>query len=387
MPRLPRIYLEDVLYYITARGNHEQEIFKEEEDYRLFLELLKKYKEHYHFKLYAYVLLPNHFHLLLELASQGEEGYQGGLSEIMHDLNSSYTKYFNGKYEREGHLFSGRYRATLTEKEPYLLKLTAYIHLNPKRLNLVLSPEDYPYSSYILYLNKEAPVSDVIKEEKNEVISLCAGNEYNRFVKELTKDEEVSLHNYLKRAILGSKEFEERVRQTFPLYQKKKIKELPSPKKLGIISLIIFSLGLGAIFTLKLSSLRKIDKKAPFLLDQRLIHEIRGLLEDLESTEWQIRIFPGRGGEVQSDTIRFYEGKFTSSYLSAKGYTPSNYSLVILNESIVSWETAQVSTEGRALWKGEVKGRDMQGVLTMQYVDGKTQDFSFISVGGGEGRE
>ena len=67
MPRLPRIYLEKALYYITTRGDSSQHIFKEAEDFKVFLDLVKKYKEQYQFKLYAYCLLPEHFHLLLEL--------------------------------------------------------------------------------------------------------------------------------------------------------------------------------------------------------------------------------------------------------------------------------------------------------------------------------
>ena len=148
MPRLPRIYIKETLYYITCRGIHNQNIFKDQEDYRMFLELLKKYQQQYGIRLFSFVLLPDHLHLLLEVTGEDND-----ISGFMHSLNNTYTKYFNGRYERKGHLFQGRFKAALVEKEPNLTTLTAYMHLNPKRLHLANDPKDYPYSSCGYYLN------------------------------------------------------------------------------------------------------------------------------------------------------------------------------------------------------------------------------------------
>ena len=128
MPRVPRINLEGALYYVTSRGDHNEAIFKEAGDYAAYLDLLKKGKEQYNFKLFAFCLLPNHIHLLIELAGDTT------ISQIMYGLNSNYTKYFNAKHHKEGHLFQERYEMALLEKEPNLLNMTAYIHLNPKAL-------------------------------------------------------------------------------------------------------------------------------------------------------------------------------------------------------------------------------------------------------------
>ncbi|MDP3041235.1 MAG: transposase, partial [Candidatus Omnitrophota bacterium] len=199
MPRPPRISLEDALYYITSRCIYNQDIFKEEADYNAYFELIKKYKEQYKFRLYAYVLLPNHFHLLLELPDQEQESLKGGISEIMHGLNSSYTKYFNGKYGRKGHLFRDRFKTALVEKDPYLLKLTAYIHLNPQKINLVFSAKDYSFSSYALYINKEMPLQEFMQEEKNIILGLLGQANYEQFMQEIIKAGDLGLHNDLQK--------------------------------------------------------------------------------------------------------------------------------------------------------------------------------------------
>jgi hypothetical protein len=91
--------------------------------------------------------MPNHYHLLLETP-------RGNLQAILHHLNTAYTNYFNRKTRRVGHLFQGRYRAILVEKDSYALELSRYIHLNPVRAKLVDHPSQYPWSSYLVYAEK-----------------------------------------------------------------------------------------------------------------------------------------------------------------------------------------------------------------------------------------
>ena len=262
MPRLPRIYIENALYYITGRSAHNQEIFKDEEDYKMFLELLKKYKEQYGFKLFAYVLLPDHFHLLLVVSGQNEESPKGGISEIMHDQNSAYTKYFNGKYDRKGHLFRERFKAALVEKEPYLLKLTAYIHLNPKRLNLLGEAKEYPYSSYMFYLDKELPFNILSDEEKKEVLGRLGGKSYADFAEGLSKEADyLSLHKSLqKNRVLGNQEFQEKVKEALAELGKKEESDEPQGLSLGNkiarITFIVVLLGSGLTYILKLTLLK-----------------------------------------------------------------------------------------------------------------------------------
>ena len=135
------------MYHITSRGNEKKEIFLTDEDRTKFLNILRDYHERYGILVHAYVLLDNHYHLILETP-------RGNLLKVMHGLNGSYTGYFNRKYRRVGHLLQGRYRAILVDKDEYLLPLSRYVHLNPVRAGIVKSPEKYPWSSYGGYIGK-----------------------------------------------------------------------------------------------------------------------------------------------------------------------------------------------------------------------------------------
>ena len=152
MPRPPRVEYAGAFYHVITRGNRRQPIFHKNEDYQKFLGSLGHNVNRYRFHLYAYVLMPNHFHLLLEQE-------QFPLSRLMQVLLTGYAQWHNRRYQQIGHLFQGRYRALLCAKESYLLELTRYIHLNPVRAKIVESPELYPWSSYQAYLGKASPCS------------------------------------------------------------------------------------------------------------------------------------------------------------------------------------------------------------------------------------
>lgn len=386
MPRPPRIYLENALYYVTSKGDDNQHIFKDQEDFKTFLDLLKKYKAQYGFKLFTFCLLPDHFHLLMELPVQKEQIYKmGALSSIMHDLNSSYTKYFNGKYQRKGHLFRERYKAALIEKSPYLLKLTAYIHLNPQRLNLVSHPEQYPYSSYIFYSHKEIPLEGLINGEKEEILHLLNGKNYIEFMEEVVKEIDFpTLRDDLQKGILGTNDFAQKVKQALVSYKKERpARGLSLGKKFGIGSLIVIVSALGITYALKLTlGERKEAHNAPLSASHyKLPEQIKELLRDLEDTEWQIRVIPLTKGTMQNDIVSFKEGKFISHNLSAKNYSVSEYFLVIEDDDEIIWESQAQGQEAIAFWRGEIRKGEMEGGLRLRYADGRTQDFSFVSVG------
>jgi len=141
MPRKPRVEFPGAFYHVLSRGNNRQEIFLNSSDYQDFLTCLRIIQERYPFTLYAYVLLPNHFHLLLETK-------EVTLSRIMLSLLTRYVKLFNQRYRRVGHLFQGRYKAILCQKDAYLLELVRYLHLNPVRAKLVNSPSEWFWSSH-----------------------------------------------------------------------------------------------------------------------------------------------------------------------------------------------------------------------------------------------
>ena len=146
MARPVRIECEGAVYHVTARGNERSKIFFSRKDYARFKEYLGEAKEKYGFLLNAYVLMTNHYHLVVETP-------QKNLSRIMHYLNGSYTTYTNIKRKRSGHLFQGRYKAIVVDKENYLLELSRYLHLNPVRAKMVEKPEEYPYSSYTSFIS------------------------------------------------------------------------------------------------------------------------------------------------------------------------------------------------------------------------------------------
>lgn len=141
MARALRIEYEGAVYHVTVRGNERRKIFFSKRDYEKFKEYLGEAKEKYRFLLHAYVLMTNHYHLIIETPEKN-------LSKIMHYLNSSYTTYTNIKRKRSGHLFQGRYKSIVVDKDSYLLELSRYLHLNPVRAHMVQKPEEYPYSSY-----------------------------------------------------------------------------------------------------------------------------------------------------------------------------------------------------------------------------------------------
>ena len=153
--RKPRLEIEGGLYHIYSRGNNRQRIFLSDDDYRKFLAQLERQKRNLPFYLYAYCLMPNHFHLLIERR-------EDFISQIMQRLLTAYCQYHNRKYGKCGHLLQGRYKAILCQSDQYLAELVRYIHLNPVRAKIVRNPEDYPYSSHRSYLGlKQSPLADV----------------------------------------------------------------------------------------------------------------------------------------------------------------------------------------------------------------------------------
>ncbi len=145
MARRPRVLAPQVLYHVIVRGNHRQVTFRTPSDYQAYQERLARYLLQCRVRLWAYCLMPNHVHLLAETASEP-------LSAFMQRLQQSYTQYFNRTHRTVGHLFQGRYKAIVCEKDRYLLALIRYIHLNPVRANLVKQPEAYLYSGHAAYL-------------------------------------------------------------------------------------------------------------------------------------------------------------------------------------------------------------------------------------------
>lgn len=145
MARPLRVEFKNALYHITARGIERKIIFSDRYDRNKFLYYLKENLQRYRVLLYAYVLMDNHYHFLVETLLPN-------LNRFMHDLNTAYSVYYNRRLNRVGPLFQGRYKSILVDKESYLLELSRYIHLNPVRSGKVEKPESYVWGSYRSYL-------------------------------------------------------------------------------------------------------------------------------------------------------------------------------------------------------------------------------------------
>jgi REP element-mobilizing transposase RayT len=152
MSRPLRLEFAGALYHITSRGNGRNLIYFQDDDFELFLQSLANVCERYNWVVHAYCLMSNHYHLLVETPD-------ANLSQGMRQLNGVFTQSMNRKHHRVGHLFQGRYKAILVNKDAYLLELCRYIVLNPVRANMVNSLEEWPWSSWHCMLgNVKSPV-------------------------------------------------------------------------------------------------------------------------------------------------------------------------------------------------------------------------------------
>jgi len=148
MPRKARIKTDESIFHIMCKSISEVSLFKDDEDKKKYLSLIKKYKVLYNFKLYGYCLMDNHVHLII---------YANGsdISIVMHGINFSYAMYFNRKYKREGHLFKDRFKSKIVSNERYMKTLSLYMHNNPTDIGEFKNcPEKYAFSSLAIFLGK-----------------------------------------------------------------------------------------------------------------------------------------------------------------------------------------------------------------------------------------
>ncbi|GJL67179.1 MAG: transposase [Nitrospirales bacterium] len=152
MARQLRLEYAGALYHVTARGYAQQNIYFDDQDRRRFLDLLGCEVSQQHWRCYAYCLMNNHYHLVLETPERN-------LSRGMRRLNSLYTQTFNRRHQQAGPVLQGRFKSILVEKDAYLLDLCRYIVLNPVRAGLVKQAQDWKWSSYRVTAGREAALS------------------------------------------------------------------------------------------------------------------------------------------------------------------------------------------------------------------------------------
>jgi putative transposase len=142
MARLPRLVLPNHPHHIIQTGNDSQLIFREPDDYQQFLTWLKESAREFKVAIHAYVLMPNHLHLLATPSTVE------GLAQTMQRVGRYYVPWYNAKYARSGSLFQGRFKTSLIDAQQYLMLCSRYIESNPVRSQLVGDARDYPWSSY-----------------------------------------------------------------------------------------------------------------------------------------------------------------------------------------------------------------------------------------------
>ena len=141
MARPLRIEYDGALYHVTSRGNERKAIFRNANDRSLFLDTLAQVNKRFDWVCHAYCLMNNHYHLVVETRD-------GNLSKGMRQLNGVYTQAYNKRCGRIGHLFQGRFKAILVQKDSHLLEVCRYVVLNPVRARTIKHPRLYKWSSY-----------------------------------------------------------------------------------------------------------------------------------------------------------------------------------------------------------------------------------------------
>jgi REP element-mobilizing transposase RayT len=224
MARPLRIEYSGAVYHITSRGNEKKPIFKDERDREIFLDTLSQVDKRYNWLCHAYCLMNNHYHLIIETPD-------GNLSAGMRQLNGVYTQAFNKRHNRVGHLFQGRYKAILIQKDSHLLAVCRYVVLNPVRAKAVKKPYQWKWSSYqaTAGIGKPHPclTTEWILNQFGSTRRI-AEKAYRKFVEDGIKQESI-WEAVRAQSILGEEEFTATL--TDYLRGKKDIAELPKSQR------------------------------------------------------------------------------------------------------------------------------------------------------------
>jgi REP element-mobilizing transposase RayT len=205
MGRGLRIEYYGAIYHIIQRGNNRKPIFKDEKDKEYLLELFSEAKEIYGFKIFAYVIMDNHYHFLIQT-------FNVPISKIMHTINTRYAKYYNYKMDRRGPVFEGRYKGILVQDDSYFLTLLRYIHNNPVFAKICSSMEGYKWSSDPFYrVNMEGVVDigqilDILSLNRIEAIK-----KYVELMEEESLDYETMKNIYEETTMIGTERFKKSI--------------------------------------------------------------------------------------------------------------------------------------------------------------------------------
>ncbi len=208
MTRPWRIEFEGAYYHILSRGNDRRNVFSDNDDRVLFLDTLGKMSDRFEVEVYAYVLMDNH-HLLLKTN-------KSNISKSMQWFGTTYTRQYNIKHKRNGHLFQGRFKSFLIENDKYLMLLSCYIHRNPLRAGMIRRLANYPWSSYPIYAyGKKSPEWLLTKpilsllDTKNKHLA------YRKMVQSYSREETKIWEDFQHGLFLGSQKFVARIKSKY----------------------------------------------------------------------------------------------------------------------------------------------------------------------------
>jgi len=228
MSRPLRIEYEGAWYYVMNRGRRSNRIFKDRNDYLLFIDLIKEITRLWDARISAYCLMPNHYHMVIHTP-------RGNISRSMRHLDGIYTQRFNRAHGFDGPLFRGRFKSILIDADSYLLQLVRYIHRNPIKAGVVKELDQYPWSSHKGYLSTAKEWEWL---HKNFVFSLLMGEKrsrvkaYRRF---MAKEDSEEIEQLFKRkkwpVFLGNEQFAGWLRENY--FEKKRHPQIPESAELA----------------------------------------------------------------------------------------------------------------------------------------------------------
>ena len=216
---------EGGLYHVLSRGNERKDIFHDDHDRLTFLDVIGEMSDRYHVDILAYILMSNHYHILLRTN-------HANLSKSMQWLGLTYARRFNNRHFRSGHLFQGRFKSIIVENDAYLMKLSCYIHRNPLRAGIIARLAEYPWSSYKAYAyGGKAPEWLLAKPILGQIGSKDKHRAYREKVQQYADEEKKLWEDFRHGMILGTKEFVDKIRSRYmPVLIHE---EIPQQRSLG----------------------------------------------------------------------------------------------------------------------------------------------------------
>lgn len=404
MPRPRRLHIEDALYFVTVRGNLSNPIFVDQEDVSAYLSILSQYKSQHGFRLYGYALTADCIQLCLEVGSEST------ISEIMHNINSRYTKYHAKRHQRSGHLFQGRYRASLMEKEPYLLRTTRYLGTHPDALA----------TSKEAYGDRGSDLVD-FREVLKRFSDADPVGAYQNFLNKAVDEERDELERLLRQPVVGSALFVER------MTRKDSPQEMAAEPAETSESPITETTSLAPVIPVRESKTNiqptrtwvpmvavavmaaSITSAGLFINHKSAQQEVKITVETVGATQgggiavsggqltsafvqptylhgtvWDVQMKPAYAPgktSAQTDRLQFDINKVTSSLMGSQGFSASNYTMTPQANGTYIWETMQTGPNGSVVcWRGEWNGQTMQGVVTRQSPGSPSVEYHFVGV-------